>query len=455
MALRDKVLGFKFISTGGWARRAEGTQGQDGYKAPDLTADEKSSGDIIFIEPLKQIYVGGTYFGVTEEQASTLIELNTKVGALENKVGTTEALSSTLLVIANDLKSKLDGGNYLSGAQGIQGTTIAVTKTVDEQQVAVTNVVEAVNELFTRLTSLGGDDYTINFGTQGAQGIQTVMNNVGTAVSTAQSTADGKIAKHADTTAKTISGATPSDLVDADAIATAIETACERLLKDSSNQDQTNWGNESKKTLTTLRNLIAEQQTIITGHQSTLENTVGSDWESIKNSITAIKNELGGTEGAEGTEPRNLVGSFLDAVATILPTKNNNTYTFTVGESSNTATSIQGAIDKIVTLINTASSAGVTQITEGAGIQASNSGVGNVTVSANADAKLTGTIGSVGDTYGLKGTQGTTNTVQNALTGLNNEVISASTAATNAVTAAAGAQSAAESALTQLKWVVV
>lgn len=470
----NAALGFKFITTATWNAR----------NPKQLTSDELASGDIIFIQPLNQLYAGGIYIGITPDQATALSNLSTDVTALKEKVGTTAKLSSTLLAIANDLKGKLDGGSY--DGNGTAGSNINKVNNT-----SYTNVVDALNALNTLVSglttgvaSVNGKNGTVTLtgadiavSTTNSTKIDvelgkkvaistdtTVKTNTGkkasdytdtkvigdaieaahAAATSANTNAGNKIAKSpSDTTAKTISGAKGSTLTDAAAIATAIETACERLLKDS-NQAQTNWGANEKKTLTTLRDLIK-------GLQDTVDTITTDDLATIQNSITAIKNELGGTEGGD---TRNLVGSFLDAIATILPTKNkNNTYTFNIGTGTGatTATTIQGVINDLVSRITTAAGSGVTKITNGDGITVTNNGVGNVTVNANSGAKLTAALTTV--------TNGATTakdaTIQTALNDINAKAAKGIGDAATAKTAADNAQTDATAALKQLKWVVI
>lgn len=491
-------LGFRYIQTTTWT-------------AADTVAKKQELlnhiGEVIFIEATNQLYVPtgeneGTYFGLTDTQKANLTAaynqvitggagtIKNKVEALEEKVGTTTKLSQTLLAIANDLKSKLDGGSY--SGEGTAGTAITVTKTIDGNTTACTNVVEAVNELFSKINAtvsgvssvngkdgavtLTGEDIAVSstnsdkiddaldkkvdistdttVGTNSGKKASDYTNTkvIGDAIeaahaaaAAADTAAGNKIAKSpTDTTTKTISGVTGSALVDAATIATAIETACERLLKDSTNQAQTNWGSSEKKTLTTLRDLIKDLRDDVDG-------ITGTDLITIQNAITAIKNELGGEEGGS---PRNLIGSFLDAVATILPTKNNdNTYTFTIG-SGNTATSattVQGVIDDLVGRITAAAAAaGVTKITQGTGITVNNNGVGNVTVNANSDATLTAALTTVAN--GATAAQGAT--VQSALNAINAKAAQGIGDAAAANTAAGNAQTDATAALNKLKWQV-
>lgn len=451
--------------------------------------------DIVFYSDENKIIVDGVEFGLTSQQKSDLTAaynglfaaggIQSRVGTLETKVGSNEALSKALLTIVQELKGKLDGGSYETG--GAQGATINVG---DE---SITNAVAAINKLYELVSAaeshagvqsvngqqgvvtLTGADIAVSTTNSTKIDVElgkkvaistdaTVKTNTGkkasdytdtkvigdaieaahAAATSANTNAGNKIAKSpSDTTAKTISGVKGSTLTDAAAIATAIETACERLLKDS-NQAQTNWGANEKKTLTTLRDLIK-------GLQDSVNTITGNDLASIRNSITAIKNELGGEEGGN---TRNLVGSFLDAIATILPTKNNNnTYTFNIGTGTGatTATTIQGVIDDLVSRITTAAGAGVTKITNGDGITVTNNGVGNVTVNANSGAKLTAALTTV--TNGATTAQGAT--IQTALNDINAKAAKGIGDAATAKAAADDAQTDATTALNQLKWVVI
>lgn len=459
------AVGFRFITTESWNAR------KSGDNEATLTQAELNSSDIIFIEPLKQIYVGGVYFGVSKDQADALTNASTnitnltsKVQTLEHNVGTTDQLSKALLTIVEELRNKIDGGAYTDD----KATPTSLETGVNSPMKDAANIYDALNKLASFATTYKGiqsvaSDGSIEVTTNdGAVNVKTdaskvktttalaqidnkkgVTVPVGSSIQEALTAINGVLNSISATDAITVSaGKTtatsqnaqidPSTLTNGQAIADTIERIFTTLLGTSDK-----WKNEEEKSLGQLRTLIDSIDKKVSSYTN-------EDWTAIQNAIANITAEL--RDPSTGGE--NLAGTFLDAVSAILPQKGNDGYKFTLSNAGGSDTSYS-TLQDVITALNTKvqsaiSAAGVTQITAGDGISVSGGGVGNVTVSATSAATLTAALAPV--TAGA--TTGSGSTIQTALNDIN-------TVAGGAASAANAAQTDATSALTQLKWTVV
>ena len=502
-------LGFKFIQASTWTSR----------DPQALTEAELASGDIIFIEATNQIYAGGAYFGVSPEQANLLTScyndlngtqgsqgLKTKVANLEEKVGTGAKLSQALLEIANDLKSKLDGGNYLTGAQGVQGSSITSSlKTSGDQ--AITNTVDAINRLYelvvaaqssAGVTGIQGTESitvtgtvnaagyqtgnitlatdaskikTTNAGPQGYQNVtidaalsghQTILAGHQSAIEGVQSTADNAIAKSSGAQS-TLAGdsdvtLTPATLTDADSIITALVTAYNTLVGTGSH----NWGENEKKTLGTLRDLINTLRTDVGNLQDSIGNLTDADFNNIVDVIKQIKAELTNPDNANGFQ------SFLDTVKPVIGgsvASGAQAGKYEVHSGTGGASEYAANLGEIITKLeaeitaakNAAIASGVTSAQGIQGITITGTGSGNaktgdITIKADANALTTAALTQTGN-HGAQTASGST--IQTALQDINTAAANAHTAADGAQAAANTAEADAQAALGQLKWKVV
>lgn len=134
MTINDK-LGFIYLSHG---------------KTVLDVPDGVQPGDIIFYEDKHQIIVDSKVFGVTDDQASAISE----IAGIKTRVEMTTELSTTILAILRDTRSKLDGATLgkqgWTGAQSIQGIQGIQT----DNTVAAINALNAyINGIQTRLNN--------------------------------------------------------------------------------------------------------------------------------------------------------------------------------------------------------------------------------------------------------------------------------------------------------------
>lgn len=481
-------------------------------------ANEIKNSDIVFLPDRKQLWSNGYYFGLTPEQAQALTEatanitdITGRVEAVESRVQISTTISKQLVTIANELKAKIDGGNY-SGAQGVQGAAITVKDASDN---TIQNLTEAVNRVYTLaneakaaagVISVGNasGDTSIEIAGSGtgpytgaitiktdASKIKTVSNisknsgkgvdiAAGTSVESALGTINialigiqGDLADAATTAGNAIAkssgtqgvqtGFTDTALVNAAAIINDLESLFTQLQGSSSN-----WvtgDNAEAKTLGTLRDLIAGLRTDLTNLSNSVGTLSDEDFASIVDAIEKIKAELSDPANANG------ITSFLDTVKPIIGgsvAEGTNKGKYATASGTNGAAEYAANLGEIITNLEkeiaaaktAGENAGVTSlntktgpvtITGTQGVVVDNSAAGTIGLTATSAATLTAALTTV--TNGATAAQGAT--VQTALNAINEK---AATGITNAATAQATANSAegkADNALTQLKWVVI
>lgn len=465
-----------------------------------------------------QIETAITNLGTAQSDISGL---QTRVGTLEDNVGATQTLAKSLAVAANELQAKIDGGEIYRIGEGTAPTptgyqgwatdpsniydalnTLYAMASAASSAAGVTSVQNAQNDTSITITSSGsggtgsitlstdaskiktvntiskvdGKGVDINAGTSvesalgtintALQGVQGDIATVAGAASSAQSSADGKIAKSpTDTTVRTLSGAQGSALTTATAIADALDAAYGKLLG-----SQTSFAENEEKTLTQLRTLIAGLRSDV----GTLQSTVsGMDTQSAQK-ILDIINEL---KQVEDSDTGDFANTILDRLTPFLAYANTYDSQGTQGAqggyykvskldgTQSYVNNVQGLIDalsaEIVAAKNAGVGAGVTSlnsktgavtIADGTGTTVDNSGA-NIVINASSAATTTAALTQSQTGYGATTAQGST--IQTALQDVNNAASSAGKSAADANAAASTANTNATNALNQLKWVVV
>ena len=493
-----------------------------------VTADGTNikESDVVFLPEKHQLWANGVYFGLTDAQktaletaTSDISTLNGQMSAVQTRVEITTQLSKTLVEIADELKAKVDGGQYSPTAAA--GSTIAVTDTNND---AITNLTDAVNRVWAvaqaasssaGVTSIGNDtqDQSITItgtgqgpytgaitlktdtaGTSVESALSTINEKLKTdetAIATAQTTAEqaasaasqaasNSITKSSGTTGQK-TGIQDSALTNAAAIVTALESAYTQMLGSSQNWSGTEGEQGAEaRTLGQLRDLIAGLRTDLGNLQTSVGTLSDADFASITDAINKIKAELSNPDNQNG------ITSFLDTVKPIIggavaSGENAGKYATASGTNGATeyATNLGDIITNLekeiaaaktagmeagVTSLNTKS--GAVTIANGTGTTVDNSG-NNIVINASSAATTTAALTQQQTGYGATTASGAT--IQTALQDINNAASNAGKSANDAnnaasaaqltadgaVDAAGAAQSSADAALAQLKWVVV
>lgn len=305
---------------------------------------------------------------------------------------------------------------------------------------------------------------TINTALKGVQGDIAAASD---AAGAAQSSANDKIAKSpSDTTDEALSGVQGAKLTTAAAIADAIEAAYGKLLG-----TQTDFAANEQKTLGQLRTLIAGLRSDV----GSLQNAVtGMDPDSAAK-ITDIINEL---KQVGDSDQGDFANTILDRLTPFLAYANTYDSLGTQGAqggyykvskldgTQSYVNNVQGLIDALSAEIVAAKNAGV-----GAGVTSLNSKTGAVTITGSqgvtvdnntgneiklkATSEATTTAALTQSQSGYGATTASGSTIQTALQDINNAASSAGKTAADAGAAASAAQSTADTAIAQLKWVVV
>lgn len=485
------------------------------------------NGQIVFLKNDQTIYCDGQYFGLSAADAARLDTVISDLSALKTDIGTTTEAYTTLknsqTTLAQgllSLKTAIDDkigntgiGVHDSGNQSVPNT---ITEAIAALQTAVASInngtanVTKVNNKTGDVT-LTSDDITM--GNQAPQGLQgstitaaintkvsisstdtTNRTNSGiqgatlttttqiadaieaahaagvqanTAAATAQSTADGKIAKSPDSTtavvatgaasgAQSITGVIPAGLQSAANIGQAIEDAAATLVGTSSS-----WAEGEVKTLGQLRTTLANLQSTVTG----LDSTTSTRISNIIKELQQIGDEESGdfantildklmpflayseTYGAQGTQGAQ--GGYYQIS------------TYSNGQTGNDyANNVQDIITKLEAYIDAKANAAQAAATGGAvtGIQATGAvitgnqgadGYKNGQVDILVDSSTVGMQSALAQDGNNRGAAVTTSqSVQDALGALNTAVIAAHTQADTA-------EADAQEALTKLTWIVI
>ena len=345
-----------------------------------VTADGTNikESDVVFLPEKHQLWANGVYFGLTDAQktaletaTSDISTLNGQMSAVQTRVEITTQLSKTLVEIADELKAKVDGGQYSPTAAA--GSTIAVTDTNND---AITNLTDAVNRVWavaqaasssagvtsigndtqdqsititgtgqgpytgaitlktdaskiktvTAITQTDGKGVSITAGTSVESALSTINEKLKTdetAIATAQTTAEqaasaasqaasNSITKSSGTTGQK-TGIQDSALTNAAAIVTALESAYTQMLGSSQNWSGTEGEQGAEaRTLGQLRDLIAGLRTDLGNLQTSVGTLSDADFASITDAINKIKAELSNPDNQNG------ITSFLDTVKPII-----------------------------------------------------------------------------------------------------------------------------------------
>lgn len=458
------------------------TAPQISFAATEKTREEfaaienKTDGQIVFLVNDKTIYFKGEYFGLSASDAdrlntviSDLSDLKTDIGTATSAYATLKNSQQTLAQGLLSLKTALDeqiGNTEFDGASitaaiatlqtsvsGILGDLYATDIPLStEDNTSIKDALDgkvliSVNDTTDRSNSqISGSDLTTT------TAIADAIEGAHAAAVAASGNADTKIAKSSNANAvkasgasSSITGITPNSLEDGEDIAQAIEDAIVDVLGSSEN-----WNGNEAKTLGQLRTLIANLNTTVTGLDDAQANR-----------ITNIIQELINGAGA-GTDANSFVNTMIDKLLTLMAYSNTTDnsgqavtngggyYNIENGDGSNYtyANTIQGIIDALESLIATKVSQGQQGAIDNAVTSVKATGA-TVSGTALTNGKYKGDVELTIDssTVKLKSTLtgGVTtvadNTIQTAFQDLSNAVGSA--------------QSAANTALNLLQWQVI
>ena len=420
---------------------------------------------------LQKAIDGGEVYRIGEGTAPTATELGAWAGANANIYAALNQLHTSVEAATSAAGvtsvNNANGDSSITITSGGPNGTGAITLSTDASKIkTVTAIAKDTNGRGVNIaagTTVEGALGTINTALQGVQGD---IATAAAAAGAAQSSANDKIAKSSnDTTVRTLSGVQGSALTTATAIADAIEAAYGKLLG-----TQTDFTESESKTLGQLRTLIKGLRTDVSSLQTTVS---GMDPESTAK-ITKIINEL---KQVGDNDEGDFANTILDRLTPFLAYASTYDSQGTEGAqggyykvskldgTQSYVNNVQGLIDTLSAEIVAARNAGV-----GAGVTSLNSKTGAVTIAngtgttvgesngnivINASSAATTTAALTQSQNGYGATTASGSTIQTALQDINNAASSAGKSAKDAGDAAAAAQSTADTAIAQLKWVVV
>lgn len=327
-----------------------------------------AAGTIVFIQDTKELYLDGTYYGLSTDAAKTLSDAVANIGTLTDGVSGLVDVTTNLTTYVANLRKFADGA-------AANSATGPVLKTREGVLTGKTNVKDAIDALAAAVDTLNAHKWTA----------VTKPGNAGQFATSVEQGIDGSITvKYADvkstdvkrTTEQqaSITGATVEAALEtlkgkakaaqdkADANATAIgvingtgEGSISKAVSDAKSEligtGEGVWAADEVKTLTKLRDLIKANATQISTLQGVDKDTAAK--------LTAIVNELK-TAGENG----DFAGTLLDKFLTLYGTPTDGQYDVNGGKQT-TLQGIISAIETRITNVNTALSNSLTSTIQG------------------------------------------------------------------------------------------
>ena len=324
-----------------------------------------AAGTIVFIQDTEELYLDGTYYGLSVDAAKELSDATKNIGTLTGKVNDHLQLTQGLVDYVKNLRKFADGAAENS-------TTGPVLTTRDNSVLTgKTNVKDAIDALAAAVDTLTGHTWKevtkpgdagqfATSVTQGTNGSITVAYaDVKSTDVKRDENQNGIAGATVEAALETLKGQAEAAQAKADAneraigvingsgdgsISKAVSDAKSELIGDDGSNA---WGENEKQTLTQLRRLISTLQGIDDGTAAKLE---------------AIVNEL---KNANGTvEGFDFANTLLDKFLTLYGTPNNGEYTVNSGKEK-TLQGIINAIETRITNVNNTLSGNLTSTIEG------------------------------------------------------------------------------------------
>ena len=327
------------------------------------------AGTIVFIKDSQELYLDGTFYGLSTKAAKELSDATKDIDELTGKVSEHLNLTTGLVNYVANLRKFADGA-AVNSAEGPVLTThdSGVLQGKDNVKAAIDALATAVDTLnghtWTEVTKPGDAGQFATSVTQGTDGSITVeyadvkstdvkrtteqqANIAGATVEAALKTLKGKAA---DAQAKADANETAIGVINGDgagSISKAVSDAKSELIGTGEGV----WAEGELKTLTKLRDLIKANATQISTLQGIDKDTAAK--------LTAIIKEL-----QDAGENGDFAGTLLDKFLTLYGTPEDGKYTANGGKYA-TLQEIINAIETRITDVNNALSGSLTSTIEG------------------------------------------------------------------------------------------
>ena len=328
------------------------------------------AGTIVFIKESKELYLDGTYYGLSTDDAAKLEKAVTDISGLNSTVNSHLELTKDLMTYVANLRKFADGaaansteGPVLTTREGILKGKTNVKDAID----TLADVVDRLNvKAWTAVTKPGDAGQFATSVTQGTDGSITVsyadvkstdvkrdatqQNSIaGATVEAALETLKGQAAA---AQAKADANETAIGVINGDgkgSISKAVSDAKSELMGSGANV----WVGDEAKTLTHLRELIS-------ANTKSIEGLTGVDKETAAK-ITNIINEL---KQIDDSEAGDFANTLLDKLLVLYGSPEDGKYTANGGKHA-TLQEIINAIETRITNVNNTLSGNLTSTIQG------------------------------------------------------------------------------------------
>ena len=327
-----------------------------------------AAGTIVFIKDTNELYLDGTYYGLSVDAAKELSDATKNIGTLTEGVSGLVDVTTNLTTYVANLRKFADGATANS-------TTGPVLKTRDGVLQGITNVKDAIDALAAAVNTLNAKVWTaVNKPGNAAKFATSVTQGTDGSITVAYADVMSTDVKRTTEQQASITGATVEAALEtlkgkaaaaqskADANASAIgvingdgEGSISKAVSDAKSEligtGEGVWAEGELKTLTKLRDLIKANATQISTLQGVDKDTAAK--------LTAIVNELK-TAGENG----DFAGTLLDKFLQLYGTPTDGKYDVNGGKQT-TLQGIISAIETRITNVNTTLSNSLTSTIQG------------------------------------------------------------------------------------------
>ena len=328
-----------------------------------------AAGDIVFIQDTKELYLDGTYYGLSTTDAAKLEKAVADINSLNGSVTNLTTISSSLLAYVKNLRKFADGADANSTEGPVLTThTSGVLQGKDNVKAAIDALAAAVDTLnghtwnaVTKPGDAGQFATSVKQNTNGSIEVsyadvkstdvkrteEQQASIAGETVEAALETLKGKAEAAQATANQNASDITVIKGTGDGSISKAVSDAKTELIGTGEGV----WAADEAKTLTKLRDLIKANALQISTLQGIDKDTAAK--------LTAIVNELK-TAGENG----DFAGTLLDKFLTLYGTPENGEYTANGGKHT-ALQEIINAIETRITNVNNTLSGNLTSTIEG------------------------------------------------------------------------------------------
>lgn len=333
-----------------------------------------AAGTIVFIQDTNELYLDGTYYGLSTAAAKELSTATSNISTLTTNFNSHLELTKTLTTYIANLRKFADGADanstegpvltthnsgVLTGKTNVKDAIDALAAAVDQLNVKVWTEVNKptdAGQFATSVTQGTDGSITVSYADVKSIDVKRDENQNGIAGATVEEALVTLKGKAEAAQAKADANGTAIEKIngpenETGSIANAVKVAKEELIGTGENV----WAADEVKTLTKLRELITANAKKISTLQGVDDGTAAK--------LEAIVNELKNADG-NNVEGFDFANTLLDKFLTLYGTPNNGEYTVNSGKQT-TLQGIINAIETRITNVNNTLSGNLTSTIEG------------------------------------------------------------------------------------------